>query len=88
MTNCKQSSHPQDRHCHKTKDVGEDELLVDGQVEPGVVGEKGGVLALSGEEEGKDAHNRCHASDIVWGLSFCNKHEVKIVQQKVILGFP
>ena len=68
----KRSSHPQDRHGHKTKDVGEDELLVDGQVEPGVVGQEGGVLALSGEEEGKDAHNRCHASNIVWRLSFCN----------------
>ena len=53
-----------------------------------MVGEKGRVLALSGEEEGKDAHNRCHASDIVWGLSFCNKHEVKIVQQKVLLVIP
>ena len=50
-----------------------------------MVGQEGGVLALSGEEEGKDAHNRCHASDIVWGLSFCNGCEVKIVHQKVLL---
>ena len=53
-----------------------------------MVGEKGGVLALSGEEEGKDAHNCCHASDIVWGLSFCNGREVKSGHQKVIFGVP
>ena len=53
-----------------------------------MVGQEGGVLALSGEEEGKDAHDRCHASDIVWGLSFCNRREVKIVHQKVSLNSP
>ena len=53
-----------------------------------MVGEKGGVLALSGEEEGKDTHNRCHASDIVWRLSFCNGREVKSEHRKVIFGDP
>ena len=57
---------PQYGHGDQPEDVGEDELLVDGEAEPGVVAEEaGGVglalasrcggVALGGEEEGGDA---------------------------------
>ena len=32
-----QASHPQDCHGYETEDIGEDKLLIDGEVEPGVI---------------------------------------------------
>ena len=44
----RQASHLEDCHGYETEDVGEDELLIDGEVEPGVICEQGRVLSLRG----------------------------------------
>ena len=44
----RQASHLEDCHGYETEDVGEDELLIDGEVEPGVICKQGRVLPFRG----------------------------------------
>ena len=63
-------SHPEDGHGDQPQHVGEHQLLVDGEVEPGVLGQqrRGGRVALRGQEQREDADHRRHARDVVRGL--------------------
>ena len=63
--------HAQDGHGDQPQHVGEHQLLVDAEVEPGVVGEQRGGLALGGEEEREDADHRRHARHVVRRLPVC-----------------
>ena len=83
----RQASHSEDCHGYKTEDVGKDKLLIDRQVEPGVIWEQRRVLALRGQEESKNAHNCRHTRDIVWRLPFCNKYVFKMRVPRVTPGY-
>ena len=63
-------SHPEDGHGDQPQHVGKHQLLVDGEVEPGVLGQqrRGGRVALRGQEQREDADHRRHARDVVRGL--------------------
>ena len=64
-------------HGDQAEHVGEDQLLVDGEMEPRVVGQDvraACALAFSGQEEGEDADDRGKTGDVVGRLSHsvCN----------------
>ena len=66
-------SHSEYGHSHQAQDVSEHQLLVDTEVEPGVLGQQGGGgrgggqggVTLRGQNQGKDTDHGCQARDVV-----------------------
>ena len=67
-------SHSEYGHGDQPQHVGEDQLLVDGEVEPRLVPQhrargRGRGVALRGQEQGEDTDHRGQARDVVRGLA-------------------
>ena len=69
-------SHSEYGHGHEAQDVSEHQLLIDAEVEPGVLGQQGGGgggggqggVTLCGQEQGEDADHGRQARNVVGRL--------------------